>query len=1179
MRFLEYARACARRYRTAYCTDPSATSPAGDIPEDPYLNSSHVWSRDAPVFSASELLQRALASISAARILIEADDGGTLQGAQAVLDKHLLVYDAALDAQERRFDKLLVIHHELGHVAQHHDLIDRVENTAAILEPGAWSNAGAAAARYSRKALLEAEANAFAAELLCPSDAVFDLWRGHPSWNADGIAGRLDLPAALVRVQLAEGLRRWVQGAAEPEPERRKRTRRPNRRQEDAVNSVTRPTLIDAGPGTGKTATLVEHIGYLLQEGADPRELVALTFSNEAADELRQRVEDRFKSDVARRMTIATFHGFGYQLLLNYGYLLGYEGEPRILDTPAQEELLSRILGSISCHHIITLRNPRETAEEARKHLSHLKNALHTPEDLERELKDWTPADEEQELQKQRSEELLELYRAYEAAKRPAGGPWAVDFGDLILLPYQILRDYPQAREEVQARFRWLIVDEYQDTGSGVAPFLQQLTGPENLPWVVGDARQSIHRFRGAAPENVRNFARHFGHAGDAVEISLQINYRSASGIVRTANQLASLMENPAHTGPQKEFWRADEENPADVEVPFTVVVANCDAAEQQHVVERVQHWIQEEHVEPREIAVLARTNSDVRRLGLLLRAAEIPVTAGGIVTAEGAGGDLWGALLVPDGARTGLPRLAFALGRSAGLDCETINNAARVLLGTDGGKPNTDAAATLVAEALAVQRAFEKVAFAADPWLLLSVFLFDASDYLRRYLQDRTPEAELALGEIVTGLGLAAGHRFPRRELPVRESRLLFNEYFRRTLVKPTESVAHERSHRNAVRVMTCHASKGLEFPYVIVTDQVTRFRRTAEGKRPKPRYPWLPPTFQPDPDAEREQEDSLLFVAVTRAERQAVVSYAETANDRPKSPRRSPVFLLGAWLERFAEGPAEHVRMEAPQVDAVNLAFVWGVTERSSVAVRHIADDGCVIRGYLEGVLGFRIPVTPAPLYPELIGRGRSALRRIIEEAIEAKGLVPVEEAEEIFAAAWPEGEHDGHPHESLYRTLGRDGVLAYAAEYRPQGEVLLENVLDAPEDDVSLGLVALAQTPAGQIIALGLRAESLKALSKDGETIGWGELKGAARLPFALPAGKRPDLQARVYSLRDRRTYTYAINPRFLADTVTKARVRHRMLRDAEGSQPIAEQTCERCHLRGVCPHWMGLLPPLA
>jgi hypothetical protein len=693
----------------------------------------------------------------------------------------------------------------------------------------------------------------------------------------------------------------------------------------------------------------------------------------------------------------------------------------------------------------------------------------------------------------------------------------------------------------------------------------------------VGDARQSIHRFRGAAPENVRNFARDFGHAGGAIEISLEINYRSAPGIVRIANQLATMMEDPDHSGPEKEFWRADDENPTDVEVPFTVAVANCDAAERHYVVERVRRWIQEEQVQPREIAVLARTNSDVRLLGLLLRGAGIPVTAGGIVTADGAGGDLWGALLIPDGARTGLPRLAFALGRSAGFDPDTINDAVRAVLGTDEGAPHTDEAAMLVAEAVAVQRAFEKVEYVADPWLLLSVFLFDASDYLRRYLQDQTPEAELALDEIVTGLGLAAGHRFAHRGLTARESRLLFVEHFRRTLIRPTESADNERSHRNAVRVMTCHASKGLEFPYVVVTDQVSRARRTTEGKRPKPRYPWLPPHFQPESKAEQEQEDSLLFVAITRARRQAVVSFAETANARPRSPRRSPVSLLAAWLERYADSPAERATLDAPETDTATLAYVWGATDNPSLAVRYLADDGCVIRGYLEGVLGLRVPTTPAPLYPELIGRGRSALQRVIEAAIEAGRPLSAEEAAAIFEAAWPEEEHDGHPHETLYRAICRDGVLSYAAGYSPQGEVLLEDVPGTPEDNVSLGLVTMAQAPTGEIIALGLRAESLEALSKDGKTIPWGELKGAARLPFALAAGKRPDLQAQVYSLRDRRKYAYAINPRYLADTVSKASARHRTLREANGGQPIKEQMCERCQLRVACPYWMGLLPP--
>ena len=1189
MRFLEHARARARDYRVAYCSNPTVTGSDQEIKLNPGLGAEHLWSAGTAALDPPALFARVLASLDAAEIDVEPDRAGLLQGAQATLSmsEGVLLYNPSLDEPENRPERLLVFAHELGHVAQHQDLADRVESAQTLLEPAAWGNSVAGVARYSRKAAVEAEANAFAAELLCPADAVFDLWRQNTRWTSESLAQALGLPVVLIRVQLAEGLRRFVHGHTQPAPDPVKpsRSRRPNPRQHDAVRSVDRPTLINAGPGTGKTATLAEHVGFLLgpngSEGtalADPREILVLTFSNEAADELRERIEQVFSREIAERITIATFHGFGYQLLLHYGQRVGLKGELHILDTPAQEELLLRVLGRSPCPGLVTLRDPRQTAEQVRQHLSHLKNELRTPEDLESEIQMWDPADEEEDARRQLATELLGLYRAYEAAKRESPERTAVDFGDLILLPYQILRDHPEVRQEVQIRHRWILVDEYQDTGRGVAPFLQLLTGPDNRSWVVGDPRQSIHRFRGAAPENVLNFARDFAHAGKAVEIPLEINYRSARGIVRVANQLATLMEYPEHSGSEfKEYWRADEENPADLQPSITVAVANCDAAERHHIVQRVRRWITDESIPPRDIAVLARTNRDVRLLGLLLREANIPVAAGGIVTAEGAGGDLAAVALVPDSTRVALPRLAFALGRSSSLAPDTINGAIRVLLGTDSAQDQADREVlTLADEVRRIVRLLGGHDRFADPWHLLAVFLFDASSYLRRYLEDRSPEAELALDEVITALSLAAGHRFAQRGAKADESRMLFAEHYRRTLIKPTETVDSERTYRDAVRVMTCHAAKGLQFPHVVVAGQWGRPpRRAAPAKRPKPRYAWLPPTVQPDPAGEEEQEASLLFVAVTRAEQRVVVGYASTANDRPRSPKRPPAALLGRWLEHFATEEPEIWTLPSNDSEAAPIVQLWGVASQRNIPVRHLTDDGCAIQVYLEVMLGLRIKTVPDPLYPEFMGRVRSALRQVVETAIGTGEAVTQEGAEAIFNAAWPEGEHEGHPHLEIYRPLGRKAVLGFASQYMPGDEVLLDTEPSVLDGSVQLGLVAVSEAPSGALTAIGLQANSLVDLSKDGSTIPWGELKGAKRLPFALLAGQRPDLRARVYSAHDKQLYDYAINTSYLKGTLEKTAARHQSLRTAGGVQPIQERNCERCTLRVTCPYWLELL----
>jgi hypothetical protein len=194
---------------------------------------------------------------------------------------------------------------------------------------------------------------------------------------------------------------------------------------------------------------------------------------------------------------------------------------------------------------------------------------------------------------------------------------------------------------------------------------------------------------------------------------------------------------------------------------------------------------------------------------------------------------------------------------------------------------------------------------------------------------------------------------------------------------------------------------------------------------------------------------------------------------------------------------------------------------------------------------------------------------------------GAVTQEGAEVIFDAAWPESEHEGHPHLEIYRPLGREAVLGFALQYipgDPGDEILLDTEPAVLDGSVQLGLVAVFEAPSGTRTAIGLQANSLAHLSKDGSTIPWGELKGAKRLPFALLAGERPDLRARVYSARDKRIYDYAINASYLKGTLEKTVVRHQSFRQAGGIQPIQERNCERCMLRLTCPYWLELLPNL-
>ncbi len=214
-------------------------------------------------------------------------------------------------------------------------------------------------------------------------------------------------------------------------------------------------------------------------------------------------------------------------------------------------------------------------------------------------------------------------------------------------------------------------MDEYQDVSRATAILLQQLCGGDNPPWVVGDKRQSIFRFRGAAPENVDEFARDFP---DAVKYSLGVNYRSCTEVVTSANGMARLMETPNRTmAGTGNYWQAAESNPNSIGVrPVSIAVADSDQAEYEGIADQVQTWLRA-NIPPHDIVVLARRNIDVRDIALALGRRSIRAIASGLVTAEGAAGDLAAVVTLIDRPMASLPRLAFALGRGQ-FDTSTIN-------------------------------------------------------------------------------------------------------------------------------------------------------------------------------------------------------------------------------------------------------------------------------------------------------------------------------------------------------------------------------------------------------------------------------------------------------------------------------------------------------------------------
>lgn len=1137
--------------------------------------------RNAVGISAPELLERTEQYLwDKYRIELVAVDAAVIDGGRAELrpDEGCLYYDEKLNETPEK--KLLVIAHEVGHLELHPRL------TRGCREPdpvygSMYGSAGAdSLTRYNSRSREEAEADAFAAEFLCPSDEAFRLWQTGSSKTAEQIAEALGAPVFIVYSQLAEALYQKVFGANDFSAAAKPDEKKCDPRQEAAAVFRGAPVLIDAGPGTGKTKTLVRRIEFLLEldgdEKIEPENFLVVTFSNEAATELHERIEAKFGEEIAARLTITTFHGFGLTVLQHHGQFQDVDANAYILDDAAQIELLSEIIGKATGRKIVDLKDTNETAAEAARHINFLKQRLVTPLELEQILKAWKPADESEQKRKKSAEQLLEIYEKYEEIK---DGRQRLDFADLILKSIEIFREKPQLAAKYQEKYRAVLVDEYQDVSRATAKLLQQICGAENPPWVVGDKRQSIFGFCGAAPDNVDEFANDFP---GTIKFSLEINYRACEEIVETARQMASLMfaeENSAQTTGTPS-WRAHEDNPKAVFRPAVITAtANSNRAEYEAVADQVEDWISK-GIPLADIAVLSRRNVDVRDIVLALSEREIPAIASGVVTADGAAGDLAAVITFADKPRASLPRLAYCLGGRR-FELEIIDNVIKYLRESSCDFANLsdveiEEGSELVEEIKRAFVAFEKDKFTGDAFSAMCAFLFDGSDYLRRILASEDEASRsLALGEIIAALMRAATYRFSHHCTPPMTARKRFAEHFRDSLANSNASCLSPPVQKGvpAVKVMTCHAAKGLEFPCVIVAGQ-------AHSKRSdKIEYKWLPPHLLPKTGEDKNQTDSVLFVGATRARQMLVVSCAATSSGLPRAEKRIATPLLVAWRETFKPKEEEWM-LPAQEHEEIEIPAFWGGKIDRPISARKLDKDECAIGIYLHEALNLDFPVEEKSLYPIFYSVVRRAMNEIVKQAFERQETVEKDDAIRILMKEWKESVKPEHSHHDLFLAVAKDYTQTFAKQFVPdKGSVKFFDLSleDYDGGSITLDLVCAYQIDDAPPVAVLFRPEGFKEEDLRENGLLWSALSGKKRASFALLKPVAPNLQPRIFSGEDGRFYDYQWNsrPKNLDVEISRLKEKRATLAENRFITQVKDYNCKKCTHRIGCPHWIKSL----
>jgi DNA helicase-2/ATP-dependent DNA helicase PcrA len=360
--------------------------------------------------------------------------------------------------------------------------------------------------------------------------------------------------------------------------------------QRDAVTHGEGPLLILAGAGSGKTRVLTHRIAYLLRTGqARPSEILAITFTNKAAAEMRERVE-HLVGRVTRAMWVMTFHAACARMLRADADKLGYTRQFTIYDAADQRRLIKRCLDELGYD------TKRFTPRAMQSQISDAKNRLRTPEDLSQLI--GSPFEQT----------VADVYQAYERELHRAN---AMDFDDLLVNSVRLLERYQEVHDHYASSFRWVMVDEYQDTNHVQYRWLQLLTAEHRNLAVVGDDAQSIYSFRGADIRNILNFQDDYP---DAHVVKLEQNYRSTQTILDAAN--AVIANNRGQM--VKHLW-------TDVGEGDHVRVREMadEHAEARWVTAEIERLV-DEGVSRSEIAVFYRTNAQSRVLEDMLVRAQV---------------------------------------------------------------------------------------------------------------------------------------------------------------------------------------------------------------------------------------------------------------------------------------------------------------------------------------------------------------------------------------------------------------------------------------------------------------------------------------------------------------------------------------------------------------------------
>ena len=714
-----------------------------------------------------------------------------------------------------------------------------------------------------------------------------------------------------------------------------------NDKQREAVYHTEGPLLILAGAGSGKTRVLTHRIAYLIGEkGVNPWNILAITFTNKAAGEMRERV-DSLVGFGAERIWVSTFHSACVRILRRYIDRLGYDNNFTIYDTDDQKTVMKDVCRLAGIDTKVYKERSLLGA------ISSAKNELVTPQEYELNATG--------DFGKQK---IATAYKEYEKQLRANN---ALDFDDLLLKTVQLFQTQPDVLEHYQERFRYIMVDEYQDTNTVQFKFVSLLAGKYKNLCVVGDDDQSIYKFRGANIKNILNFEQEFS---EAQVIKLEQNYRSTSNILNAAN--AVIRNNTGRK--DKTLWT---ENGEGENVQLCQFDTGYDEAG--FVASNIQKNVRD-GAAYNEHAVLYRTNAQSRLFEERFVASNIPYKIVGGVNfyARREIKDLLAYLKTIDNGRDDLAVRRIINVPKRGIGLTTINRVQESALERGLGFyealqgldliPNIGRSAAKLDSFVALIEYFKGVAKDAAISDLMEEIL-EKTGYIENLEAEDKQDAQSRIENIDELLSKIAAYEDACADRDEKPALSGFLEEV--ALVADIDSLDEDQDY---VILMTLHSAKGLEFPHVYLAGM-------EEGLFPS----YM--TITSDDPEELEEERRLCYVGITRAERELTLSCARQRMLRGETRyNRMSRFLMeipaeltetGNSFAQEMEMPVQNTYSQAKQAfkskafSAGNPAKQFSVVKGKGLdyvtgdRVRHMKFGDGVVTGITEGGRDYEVTV----------------------------------------------------------------------------------------------------------------------------------------------------------------------------------------------------------------------------